>query len=809
MLSRTSNILSKKSIRSVSVFSSSENIILHRSNDRRLQSRNIVGLVHAVDKRIYRMCKSIMPSISKTEEIALASGTIGFDRDIFSGSPSLQHLVDTYKPQLSTEEQAFIEIKVNKLCSLLNDHDVSIKKDFSKEAWDYMRNEGFFAMKIPKEWGGLEFSTHAVSAVLAKIATHCFDANATVAVPNSLGPGELLVRYGTDEQKAYFLPRLADGTLIPCFGLTGPHSGSDATSLIGSDCVVERNRNGELGVRATFKKRYITLAPVAGVVGLGLNLKDPEGLLDKKGAEGFTVALLERDHPGLRMGPRHMPLNAAFMNGTVEGEDIFIPMSMILGGQERCGFGWNMFVECLAEGRGVSLPAGSIGAARSVASVVGAYARVRKQFKVPIAEFGGIQEALASAGSDGLITISGGDLMNAIVDNHEAPMVISSVMKQNCTERGRRIVEKGMDIAAGSAICRGDNNYIGNAYMSLPIAITVEGANIMTRSFQIIGQGLTRCHPHMLELIKSLQQPKSEEKQAVDTFVKQFHKVVGHGLSNFASSISRGINSTLATKVRSKKAYSDGEKLLDYHEKQLLRLSSNFALTADLCFTLGGKLKFEELLMGRLADALGAIYLGYATLHHYSRRRGIDGLEALTEHAMLRLETEAQNALLSASNNFPGPLGPLASTVMKVGCFPLGNWTRPYHEPSDDLTKEVAKLMTTPSEIRDFFNENVYMTPDGSEVGRHQVSDLIRALPLCVEADRVASVLRREKRQPTVEEAEKIAIADGLRDALVQVNVFDSLTVEEAREGYVRPALEGTKDRLQSLDRKRFENQVA
>lgn len=331
----------------------------------------------------------------------------------------------------------------------------------------------------------------------------------------------------------------------------------------------------------------------------------------------------------------------------------------------------------------------------------------------------------------------------------------------------------------------------------------------MTRSFQIIGQGLTRCHPHMLELIKSLQQPKSEEKQAVETFVKQFHKVVGHGLYNFASSVSRGIRSTITTKVRSKKAYSDGEKLLDYHEKQLLRLSSNFALTADLCFTLGGKLKFEELLMGRLADALGAIYLGYATLHHYSRRRGIDGLEALTEHAMLRLETEAQNALLSASNNFPGPLGPVASTVMKVGCFPLGNWTRPYHEPSDDLTKEVAKLMTTPSEIRDFFSENVYMTPDGSEVGRHQVSDLIRALPICVEADRIASVLRREKRQPTADEAEKIAIADGLRDVLIQVDVFDSLTVEESREGYARPALEGTKDRLQSLDRKRFENQVA
>jgi len=764
------------------------------------QRRGILGISKALDKRLYRMAKGVMPAISKTEQIALGCGTIGFDRDIFSGSPSLKKLVQTYQPKLSAEEEAFLNKQVDELCALLNDHDVVNSKDFSKAAWDYMRDEKFFGMKIPKEWGGLGFSTQAVSQILAKLATHCFDANATVAVPNSLGPGELLARYGTMEQKEYFLPRLADGTLIPCFGLTGPHSGSDATSLIGSTCVVEQ-RNGELGVRASFKKRYITLAPVAGVVGIGLNLSDPNGLLQGKGEEGFTVALLERNHPGLRMGPRHMPLNAAFMNGTVEGEDVWIPMSMILGGQERCGFGWHMFVECLAEGRGVSLPAGSVGAGRGVVGGVGAYARVRKQFRVPIAEFGGIQEAMAYAGSDSLICIGGTDLMNAIVDNHEAPMVISSVMKQNCTERGRRIVERGMDVAAGSAICRGDKNYLGNAYMSLPIAITVEGANIMTRSFQIIGQGLTRCHPHMLELIQCLQEPKEKEEEAVKTFVSQFYKVVGHGLSNFAASISRGIGSTVSTGLRSKTAYKDGDKLLDYHEKQLLRLSANFALTADLCFTLGGRLKFEELLMGRLADALGAIFLGYATLHHYTRKRGIAGLEAVTEHAMLRLEREAQEALLAASNNFPGPLGPVASTVMKLGCFPLGNLTRPYTEPSDTLTKEVSRMLTTPSEMRDFFQEGIYMAPEGQV---HQISDLIRALPVCVEADKIAASLRREKRQPTGAEADTLARAEALRDVLIQVDVFNHLTEAEGREGYVRPALVGTEERLANMDRKSF-----
>lgn len=355
------------------------------------QKRTILGISKALDKRLYRAAKSVMPAISKTEQIALGCGTIGFDRDIFSGSPSLAKLVETYQPKLTPEEQSFMDNQVNNLCALLNDHDVVCNKDFTKEAWDYMRDEKFFALKIPKEYGGLAFSTHAVSQVLAKLATHCFDANATVAVPNSLGPGELLARYGTPSQKEYFLPRLADGTLIPCFGLTGPHSGSDATSLIGSDAVVEE-RNGEIGIRANFKKRYITLAPIAGVVGLGINLSDPNNLLKGKGDTGFTVALLERNHPGLRMGPRHMPLNAAFMNGTVEGEDVWISMDNILGGQERCGYGWHMFVECLAEGRGVSLPAGSVGAGRGVVSGVGAYARIRKQFRVPIAEFGGIQE---------------------------------------------------------------------------------------------------------------------------------------------------------------------------------------------------------------------------------------------------------------------------------------------------------------------------------------------------------------------------------------------------------------------------------
>jgi len=767
------------------------------------QRRNIVGIVPAIDTRLYRWAKGLLPKISKTEQIALQCGTIGFDRDIFDGRPSLVKLRDTYNPKITEEEQNFLSNEVNTLCSMINDHDVSLKKDFSKDTWDYMRSKGFFGLKIPKEWGGKGFSTQAVGMVLSKAGAHSFDANATIAVPNSLGPGELLVRYGTVEQKEYFLPRLANGTLIPCFGLTGPHSGSDATSLIGSHCVVRKNDKGELGVVANFKKRYITLAPVAGVVGVGLDLRDPDKLLGSVGSEGFSVALLERGHPGLKLGPRHMPLNAAFMNGTVEGENVWIPMSMMLGGQGRCGFGWNMFVEALAEGRGVCLPAGAVGAARAVASACGAYTRVRKQFKVPIAEFGGIQEAISSAGSDGLITIAGSDLMNAIIDNHEAPMVISSIMKQNCTERGRRIVERGMDIAAGSAICRGKNNYIGNAYMNMPIAITVEGANIMTRSFQIIGQGLTRCHPHMIDLLQSLQAPEQQEKRSVEVFTAKFNAIICHALRNFIGSITKGIGSTISTNLRTLDAYKDGDKLLEYHEKQLLRLSNNFALTADLCFTLGGKLKFEELLMGRLADALGAIYLGYATLHHYSRRRCVNGLEALTEHAMLRLETEIQNSLKEASDNFPGPLGYFASRIMKIACFPLGSASRVYKNPPDTLTKEVSRLMSTPSDVRSFFLENLYIAPEDSN---NQVSDLIHAVPVCFEADKISTALRKENRSPTQTEKQILSKAETLRDKLIQVDVFNGLTHEEQHKDYVRPALQGTTELMAKLDRKRYEH---
>jgi acyl-CoA dehydrogenase len=455
----------------------------------------------------YRLAKGMMPRISPTERAALNAGTVGFDRDIFGGNATLKDLEKYQPPQFSAAEESFMKNEVTALCDILDDHKITEDRDFPKAFWDHCKEDGFFGMIIPTDYGGKGFSAHMHSQVVQKLSTRSSSAAATVTVPNSLGPGELLMRYGTDEQKDYFLPNLAAGNLIPCFGLTAPHSGSDAASM--SEAygeVVERN--GELGIVASFNKRYITLAPVAGVVGLAFQLSDPKGLLKGKGSEGITIALLERDHANLEMGPRHDPLVASFMNGTVKGTDVFIPMKSIIGGQERCGFGWNMLMDCLAEGRSVSLPASAVGAAKLSVNAAGAYARIRKQFRVPIAEMGGVQEALARIAGDAFILTAAQGLTNSMLLNHEQPAVLSAVMKYETTSRSRNCVNDAMDIVGGAGICRGESNIFGNTYMGMPIAITVEGANILTRSMITFGQGLNRAHPHLIHMVDRIEAGK-------------------------------------------------------------------------------------------------------------------------------------------------------------------------------------------------------------------------------------------------------------------------------------------------------------
>lgn len=662
---------------------------------------------------------------------------------------------------------AFLDKEVNELCEILDDYKITEDRDFPEEFWNRCKKQGFFGMIIPKQYGGKGFSAHGHSQVIQKISTRSGSAAGTITVPNSLGPGELLMRYGTEEQKNYFLPRLSSGDLIPCFGLTAPQSGSDAASMHEAyGEVVERN--GQLGIVASFNKRYITLAPVAGVFGLAFQLKDPKGFLKGSGHEGITIALLERDHPGLVVGKRHDPLNASFMNGTVQGQDVFIPMKSIIGGQSRCGFGWNMLMDCLAEGRAVSLPASAVGAAKASVNGVGIYARIRKQFKVPIAEMGGVQEALGRIAANAFIVTSAQTLINSMLAKHEQPAVLSAVMKYECTHRARLVVNDAMDIMGGAGICRGPGNMIGNGYMSLPIAITVEGANILTRSMIIFGQGLNRAHPNLIKIVNTI-----EKGDDVKGFTKEVTGFLGHLFKNMASSATLAV-----TRPRSK---SD---LAKYYEGQLARLATNFALSADLALVLGGRLKFEEMLSGRFADAFGTLYLGYSCLWYYDQNRNVEGIDAIFELSMETILKQNQTALLELSHNFPIPgIGPM----MRAFSFPFGE---SYTGPNDKMVKKASDLITNPTGIWNLLSEGIFISKDPED----KVRKLNDIFPQAVAADKMVAAAKKAKRALTEEEKALVAKVNKVVNELIQVDAFDKLGVEKTQgDDYVRPALRHTK----------------
>lgn len=713
----------------------------------------------------YNIAKKVMPKISNTEAAALNAGTVGFDGDLFSGKPSLNNLVQKYNAKLSTEETSFMNHQVNHLCSIVDDYQVSRDRDLPEHVWEYMKKEKFFGMIIPKEYGGLGFSAHGHSMIVTKIASASGSAAVTVMVPNSLGPGELLMRYGTQEQKDYYLPKLADGSIIPCFGLTGPASGSDAASMRDTGIVCEVN--GILGVKATFKKRYITLAPVAGVVGLAFNLKDPNGLLKGNGSEGITIALLKKNHPGLRIGNRHDPLSAAFMNGTVEGEEVFIPMTDLLGGQPRAGYGWNMLMDCLAEGRGISLPSLSVAAAKGVSTTVGAYARIRKQFKVPIADMEGVQEALARISGNAFIMQSAQQLTNAMLSNHEQPAVISAIMKQQMTARMRIIVNDGMDVLGGAGICNGPNNFLANAYTSVPIAITVEGANILTRSLIQFGQGLTRSHPHLIHLIKAIQNGND-----LKGFNNALTGIIQHAFSTLGSSLSQAITRSRNT--------SDP---ISYYESQLSKLTSNFAFCSDIALTLGGKLKFAEFLSGRYADILSNLFLGYSVLWYAKKienQLSKDELNQMLHFTMSTILYDIQTTFDDIFNNFPiFGLGSIARMIV----FPFG---KTYMKPNDKMIKDAANLITLDTSIRHIFLENLFVNGNNShdiskplELEKMSRTTLINTiLPYIIQADKIYIQLRKEKRDATEEEKVLLNYIEKAREIIIQVDSFERLGKE-------------------------------
>jgi len=633
--------------------------------------------------------KGIMPEMSDTEQEAIDAGTTWFEADLFKGKPDWTKLHNYPQPRLSAEEMAFIKGPVDELCSMTDDWQTTHElADLSPEVWQYMKDNKFFAMIIKKEYGGLAFSAYAQSRVLQKLSSVSSVLASTVGVPNSLGPAELLQHYGTTEQQAYYLPRLATGEEIPCFALTSPEAGSDASSIPDFGVVCKGEFEGEeiLGMKLTWDKRYITLAPVATVLGLAFKLQDPEGLLGDKEDLGITCALIPTNIDGVITGRRHFPLNIPFHNGPTQGNEVFVPLDFIIGGAEMAGQGWRMLVECLSVGRAITLPSNSTGGVKSIALATGAYARIRRQFKIPIGKMEGIQEPLARIGGNAYLMDAVTTMSTGAIDSGEKPSVISAIAKYHLTEKMRQCMSDAMDVHGGKGICMGQNNYLARNYQGAPIAITVEGANILTRSMIIYGQGAIRCHPYVLAEIAATQNENKEE--ALDDFDHAFFGHVGFTISNICRSFWFSF-----TGARFQRTPFNDNTVRYY---QLLnRFSSNLAMLSDVSMmTLGGDLKRRERISARLGDVLSYLYLATATLKRFNDEgRQVEDFPLVqwaVEDCLFKIQ-EAMNDLIT---NFP-----IKSTKWFLRCiiFPLGTWLQ---KPSDITEQKVANILQTPSETR-------------------------------------------------------------------------------------------------------------
>ncbi|RDJ00399.1 acyl-CoA dehydrogenase [Dyella solisilvae] len=671
---------------------------------------------------LLKMFTKVTPKLSETEQTALEAGTVGFEGELFSGKPDWHELLKQPKPELSVEEQAFMDGPVEELCGMIDDWQITHElADLPPEVWAFVKKHKFFGMIIPKQYGGLGFSALAHSAVLQKLATMSATVASTVAVPNSLGPAELLLHYGSDEQKNYYLPRLAVGEEIPCFALTGPYAGSDATSITDFGIVCKQMVDGveTLGMKLTFDKRYITLAPIATVVGLAFRLYDPEKLLGDTEDLGITLALLPRSTPGLEIGRRHFPLNIPFQNGPLHGKDVFVPLSVLIGGPHMAGHGWRMLVECLSVGRAISLPSNATGGVRAAVAATGAYARMRKQFGLSVARFEGVEEALARIGGLTYATAALSRATAAAVDRGEKPAVPSAIAKYHATEMGRAIAGDAMDVHGGKAVQLGPKNYAGRAWQGVPIAITVEGANIMTRSLMIFGQGAIRCHPYVLKEMQSLS--IADYGDRLKTFDRALFGHIGFGISNAVRAFTLGITG-------SRIGDTAGDAYVRRYYRKLNRYSAALALCADTFMgVLGGKLKFKEKLSARLGDVLSYLYIASAMLKRYEDTGRPEADRPLLAWAFHECMWRTQMALDGAIRNFP--VRPV-SWLLRALVFPFGRREVP---PSDRLGRRVAAIITAPGEARDRLTEWVYLTPTANNtIGRMNalLPDVIAAEPV-------------------------------------------------------------------------------
>ena len=666
--------------------------------------------------------RKVLPPISETERIAIDAGNTWWDADLFTGRPDWRKLLATPAAKLSDEEQAFLDGPVQEFCQSLDDwHITHDLQDLPPTAWEQIRKHRFFGMIIPKQYGGLGFSALAHSTVVMKIGTRSTSAAVTVMVPNSLGPGELLMHYGTEEQKSYYLPRLARAEEIPCFALTGPYVGSDAGALpdIGIVCKGTYKGKETLGFRVSWDKRYITLAPVATILGVAFKAYDPDHLLGDKEDLGITLGLIPTDLPGIEIGTRHNPLNSAFMNGPTRGKDVFIPFDCLIGGTEYIGKGWMMLMNCLSVGRAISLPALGTGAGKHASRVTGAYSRVRKQFRVPIGKFEGVEEALARIGGLTYRMDAARRLTAGALDRGEKPSVLSAILKYHCTEGMRQVLGDAMDVHGGRGVMMGPRNYIARGYQAVPVSITVEGANILTRSMIIFGQGAIRAHPYLL---KEMEAASSEDHtRASVEFDKALFAHIGFTLSNAARSLFLGLTGALFAP-----APVAGPTARYY--RQLSRMSAAFTFTADVgLLMLGGEMKRKEKLSARYGDMLSHLYLASAALKSYEEQGRPEADLPLVEWACQDSLYSMQQALEGLLRNFPSR--PMA-WLMRMLVMPLG---RSYAPPSDRLGHNVASLLLQPSDARDRLTRHAFTSQDPKDpVGRmeHAMKQTLAAEPV-------------------------------------------------------------------------------
>ncbi|WP_090541269.1 acyl-CoA dehydrogenase [Nitrosomonas sp. Nm132] len=663
---------------------------------------------HIFSNFIMRIFRKILPQISQTEQEALDAGTVWWEGDLFSGKPDWHKLLAYPKPVLSPEEKAFLEGPVEHLCAMLDEWHITHERyDLPPQAWQFIKDNGFFGLIIPKEYGGYGFSALAHSEVVMKISSRSNTAAITVMVPNSLGPAELLLHYGTEEQKNHYLPRLAKGLEVPCFALTGPEAGSDAGSIPDLGIVCRGEYNGQqdvLGMRVTWEKRYITLGPVATILGLAFKLRDPDRLLGDEEDLGITLALIPTNTPGVNIGRRHFPLNGAFQNGPNSGKDVFIPMDWVIGGREGVGSGWRMLMNCLAAGRSISLPATSTGAAKLAARTSGAYGRVRVQFKIPIGFFEGVEEALARIAGNTYMMDAARVMTAGAVDLGEKPSVISAIVKYHLTERSRQAINDAMDVLGGKGICMGPGNYLARTYQQTPIGITVEGANILTRNMIIFGQGAIRGHPYALQEINAAND--EDKKRASIAFDQALMGHIAFGIRNVFRSFFFGLTSRYIKEIP-EGVLSD---TADYY-RQLTRFSAAFALVTDIAMLkLGGSLKRKERLSARLGDILSMLYLCSATLKRFEDDgRPVSDLPLLhwsIQDALYRI----QQAFDEFLRNFPGHF--LMRGLMRFLIFPLG---KRYSLPADELSHRVARLILEPGEVRNRLTAGIYIPTADNE----------------------------------------------------------------------------------------------